>query len=139
MENNQNGELTPPQSQNSNQPPTDFQQSQSQSLSSKKGIKPWIINTIVVALVFIIAMVLPGDKSKSFMELVVFTTFIFILFDGYRIDIDKYPATFFGRSAWGYAFLSIILWPIVLPYYISRRYKIINGEIQMKEKYIKTS
>jgi len=127
MENNQNGELAPEQSQNIQQNPP----------ITKKGIKPWIINTSVIALVFIVAMILPGNKSKSFIELVVFATFMFILFDGSRIDIDKYPATFFGRSVWGYAFLSIILWPIVFPYYINRRYKIINGEIQMKEKYMK--
>lgn len=130
MENNFNGNISPNQIQNFNEYP-----SAPKNNIQKKGTKPWKINTAIIFIVLIIGIMLPKEIASNFFGLVFFATFIFIIFDGNRIEIHKYPATFFGRSEWGYAFSSIILWPIIFPFYMSRRYKIINKEIEMKEKY----
>ena len=136
MENIQNEDLTPEQLQNFNQSSLQTVQPpapQPQKKASK--IKPWIINTIIIAVVLIIAILLPSDKAISFIETVVGLSALVVLFEGYRIEVQKYPGTFFGRGPWSYAIIVFILWLFAFPYFISRRAKILNGEIQMKDSF----
>ena len=138
MQNNQSGDLSPKQLQNFNQPsPQPTQPPVMQKQKKTPKIKPWIINTVMIVGLFIVVLSLPEDKIKEFVQGVIGISALVVLFEGSRIEIKKYPATLLGRGPWSYAFMTLILWLFTFPFFISRRYKILNGELQMKEKYRK--
>jgi len=124
--------------QNLNQSPSHLaSQSTLQSYQKTPTVRPWIISTVIILGFFVVTLLLPENQIEDFATGVVAISVLIVFFEGKRIEIQKYPATLFGRGPWSYAFTTFLLWVVALPFFINRRYKILNGEIQMKGKAIK--
>lgn len=98
-------------------------------------MKPWIINIIIVTVVFLIAFFVSPNISEPLIKLIIFASTVWVYIDSKKIGIEKYKRTsfVFSTSSLGMAFSVLILWIFTFPMYISWRRKALNGEIPLKE------
>jgi len=133
IQNNQNENLNTDQAQLINQQYA-YKSAQTSVQPKKKIlIRPLVLNTIIILGFFVMVFILPEDQIKDFAMGTVVISSLFVLFEGKRIEMQKYP-TKFVRSSWAYAFFTFSFWIFAFPCFIDRRYKILSGELQKTQE-----
>lgn len=97
-------------------------------------MKPWKINSLMIAGVTLVAVFLPAEFAKLVLLVLVFGSAMWVYTDSKKLGIEKYKKTALSLSStpFGIAFVVWILWIISFPMYISWRYRVINGRIPLK-------
>ncbi|EKD23641.1 MAG: hypothetical protein ACD_81C00208G0002 [uncultured bacterium] len=93
-------------------------------------MKPWKINLLGLGVLFLIASLTPN--FKTIMGWIIPLSAVWVYLDARKLEIGKYKANLFGRGPISYAWVTLIIWPIALPNYISFRQKIKDGKIPLK-------
>jgi len=87
-------------------------------------MKPWQINILIV-----IGLILLALFSRGIGSLAIFILALWVYGDSRKLQIWKYEKT---AAPWEYFFAVLLLAIVALPYYISKRHKIKNGKIPLR-------
>lgn len=103
-------------------------------VNKKRGMRPWLINLIVLIGVFVLMILLPEESASSVGVLIVIASSIWAARDASQLQINKYASKFLsvGNTPNAVAVSIFLIWPLAFPMYISYRQKIIDGKIPLK-------